>query len=614
MKESAVSEKKAGSVSAQRAKEAASFTRDGVGVADQSLMNIVQRAGCRNCGPSVRSLAGRIMQTSAAQRQAAAMSLQMSRGNRFVQGLAVQAKLVVGPADDEYEREADRVARLVVDTISSSDRDTVQRKEAEEEEKELQRKVEGLATAGGSVVGPDLESAIQRARSGGQSLPDGIRQPMERAFGTDFGGVRVHTDGEADRLNRSIQARAFTTGQNIFLRQGEFRPGSTEGQRLLAHELTHVVQQKLGRVRETRPINGMEFNDDVGLENEAERNGSIALRNGMQYGEPEKEELLQRKFEPIQYKFPEDMELLQGSFHPIQRYGNERMKEAEISAGYSERKYLHEKRTMAEKMLILKLPGSSFEKMKGEDEKDAGIKIVEKGQILFKKYDSFAGIDGMVPVWTIAGPLALKGFSDSGPNSIANNIKKGKEIIRDFVDSYQKSDPSVSFLILIKSHSRNAVACTHISNYAKGLKTERSKVDVEAVFFDPVPGPLQSKEYQEADVSGLTESTLVYSLHTQYILGFNPQKVKGAKRVILSRKDHGVGYSVGVTYKGGLYRGFSLNKLPQGVYLSKRKVAAEEPEEIELVSKSQIEAVFKEYGKKESQKGRRNVIKGALQL
>ena len=81
-----------GSVSAQRAKEAASLTRDGVGVADQSLMNIVQRAGCRDCGPSVQSLAGGIMQTPVAQRRAAAMSLQRAQGNRFVQRMAVQAK------------------------------------------------------------------------------------------------------------------------------------------------------------------------------------------------------------------------------------------------------------------------------------------------------------------------------------------------------------------------------------------------------------------------------------------------------------------------------------------------------------------------------------------
>jgi hypothetical protein len=151
----------------------------------------------------------------------------------------VQPKLRLGPVGDRYEQEADRIAGHVVETISSSDQGHVQRIE----DVELRRKVAGFGPAGSAEIGPDVESAIHKARSGGQPLPEGVRLPMERAFGADFGGVRVHADGEADSLNRSIQARAFTTGEDIFLRQGEYRPASSEGQRLLAHELTHVVQQ-----------------------------------------------------------------------------------------------------------------------------------------------------------------------------------------------------------------------------------------------------------------------------------------------------------------------------------------------------------------------------------
>ncbi|HBL14860.1 MAG TPA: hypothetical protein DD379_26415, partial [Cyanobacteria bacterium UBA11162] len=78
---------------------------------------------------------------------------------------------------------------------------------------------------------------------GGQAIADNIREPMEQAMGADFSGVKVHTDGQSHQLNQSIQARAFTTGQDIFFRQGEYDPGSRGGQELLAHELTHVVQQ-----------------------------------------------------------------------------------------------------------------------------------------------------------------------------------------------------------------------------------------------------------------------------------------------------------------------------------------------------------------------------------
>jgi hypothetical protein len=155
----------------------------------------------------------------------------------------VQPKLRLGPVGDRYEQEADRMARRVVETISSPDYSPVHRIE----DVELRRKVAGFApAAGGESIGPDLESSIHGARGKGFPLSERMRHPMERAFGIDFGSVRLHTDAQADRLNRSIQARAFTTGNDIFLRQGEYRPGSFEGQRLLAHELTHVVQQGQG--------------------------------------------------------------------------------------------------------------------------------------------------------------------------------------------------------------------------------------------------------------------------------------------------------------------------------------------------------------------------------
>jgi hypothetical protein len=74
-------------------------------------------------------------------------------------------------------------------------------------------------------------------------MTEAVRAPLEDAFGVDFGGVKVHTGAEADALTRSVQARAFTTGRDIFFRAGEYAPGSRRGRELLAHELTHVVQQ-----------------------------------------------------------------------------------------------------------------------------------------------------------------------------------------------------------------------------------------------------------------------------------------------------------------------------------------------------------------------------------
>jgi hypothetical protein len=96
---------------------------------------------------------------------------------------------------------------------------------------------------GEASVTPEVEHAIQAARGGGQALDSGVRAQMEPTFGANFSNVRVHSDSQADNLNHTLSARAFTTGQHIFFRRGEYRPGSSSGRELLAHELTHVVQQ-----------------------------------------------------------------------------------------------------------------------------------------------------------------------------------------------------------------------------------------------------------------------------------------------------------------------------------------------------------------------------------
>ena len=104
-------------------------------------------------------------------------------------------------------------------------------------------------------VAPEVEESIQRARGGGQALDSRAREQMEPAFGVDFGRVRVHTGTEADRLNRAVSARAFTTGQDIFFGQGEYNPSSSSGRELLAHELTHVMQQNSNQINPKLSMN-----------------------------------------------------------------------------------------------------------------------------------------------------------------------------------------------------------------------------------------------------------------------------------------------------------------------------------------------------------------------
>jgi hypothetical protein len=132
--------------------------------------------------------------------------------------------------------------------MNASGNQTVQREEMipEDEDKDkLQMKpiVQRQSVGSGLEVTPDLETSIQQSRSTGQPLSATVQKPMEKAFGFDFSGVRVHTDQQSNQLNQSLQAAAFTTGQDIFFSQGKFNPSSSEGTRLLAHELTHVVQQ-----------------------------------------------------------------------------------------------------------------------------------------------------------------------------------------------------------------------------------------------------------------------------------------------------------------------------------------------------------------------------------
>ena len=103
-----------------------------------------------------------------------------------------------------------------------------------------------LRQASGSHDNGDMdavERSIDQARGGGHGMDHSTRTRMESAFGADFSGVRIHTDARADSLNHAVSARAFATGQDVFFRQGEYNPGAASGRELLAHELTHVVQQ-----------------------------------------------------------------------------------------------------------------------------------------------------------------------------------------------------------------------------------------------------------------------------------------------------------------------------------------------------------------------------------
>jgi len=223
----------------------------------------------RNGGkPSVESIATQLSGMHSIQRAPALLALQKTHGNRYVQRVVtgIQAKLAVGQPGDVYEQEADRVA----DEVMRMPEPQVQRRAEEEKEKELiqtkplvkqitpvvQRQVgkeereekEILQTKELSGKAPevttDLESSIQSLKGGGQILPESVRAFFEPRFSYDFSQVRVHTDVRAAESARVVNAKAFTIGKDVVFGAGQYSPGTSSGKRLLAHELTHVVQQQ----------------------------------------------------------------------------------------------------------------------------------------------------------------------------------------------------------------------------------------------------------------------------------------------------------------------------------------------------------------------------------
>ncbi len=123
----------------------------------------------------------------------------------------------------------------------------VRRRDMVEKELRIKPAIPRVGPEGGRVP-PEVESAIQRARGGGQPLEDALKEQMSTSLGHDFSEVRVHSGPGADELNRQLSARAFTIGSDIFFTRGAYDPDSISGRELIAHELIHVVQQRNGRL------------------------------------------------------------------------------------------------------------------------------------------------------------------------------------------------------------------------------------------------------------------------------------------------------------------------------------------------------------------------------
>lgn len=192
---------------------------------------------------------------------------------RILRSTGAQAKLSIGQPNDKYEQEADRVADQVMampdpklqrQPENEEEEETAQTKAMPgqtpdiqrmcpecEEEQSLQRqpeeKVEELQAKSkpGTTrsVAPIFESRVNTLKGGGQPLPESTCSFFEPRFGADFSSVRVHTDSNANHLARSVNAKAFTVGHDVVFGSGQYSPDTSGGKKLLAHEMTHVLQQ-----------------------------------------------------------------------------------------------------------------------------------------------------------------------------------------------------------------------------------------------------------------------------------------------------------------------------------------------------------------------------------
>jgi hypothetical protein len=157
------------------------------------------------------------------------------------------------PKDEEPKmvsrKEAEREKEPAVQKMSSGDKKEedktkVSKKEdnsKQEKDEPVMKKESGSGAHGAHKV--SLEERIKHSKGKGQTLPDDVRDFLESQLGADFGEVVIHTDSEAVALNKELNALAFTSGFDIFFNAGQYKPGTAAGQKLLAHELTHVIQQ-----------------------------------------------------------------------------------------------------------------------------------------------------------------------------------------------------------------------------------------------------------------------------------------------------------------------------------------------------------------------------------
>lgn len=145
------------------------------------------------------------------------------------------------------EKREEPVQAMLMQRQAEKEEELVQKMEEKKEEPvqalddDREEPVQAKSESGPQAI--DFQTKLRARRGQGNALPEDLRKKMEKRIQADFSRVRIHTDAEAAQMSQSVHAQAFTNGMDIYFNEGKYSPDSLEGQHLLAHELTHVVQQ-----------------------------------------------------------------------------------------------------------------------------------------------------------------------------------------------------------------------------------------------------------------------------------------------------------------------------------------------------------------------------------
>lgn len=158
----------------------------------------------------------------------------------YLRGNRAQCKLTVGASNDRFEQEADRVSVAVLGITDSDIKNSTKLRDQTGNQRPQKPPIAGQ----GESADPLLDTHFEQLQQSGQTLPAVERDFFEPRFGYDFGSIRLHTGDQAATLATAAGARAFTLGPDIVFGEGEYAPGTGTGRALLAHELTHTIQQQ----------------------------------------------------------------------------------------------------------------------------------------------------------------------------------------------------------------------------------------------------------------------------------------------------------------------------------------------------------------------------------